>query len=103
MCFFLPSQSGIIENSPLFTRTLGILPATSGTFFYVVEIVVLDIAKLEPQLEFDVVIRIAPSLTATRYLLAKKETMTTVHLASNMTSVAFFFVEHLSCCLVLFA
>jgi len=55
--------------------------ATSGTLpepFYVVEIVVLDIAELELQLEVDVVIRIAPSLTATRYLLAKKETMTTV-------------------------
>jgi len=56
-----------------------------------VEIVVLDIAELELQLEVDVLIRIAPSLTATRYLLAKKETMTTVHLCSIMTSVAFFF------------
>jgi len=49
--------------------------ATSGTLpepFYVVEIVVLDIAELELQLEVDVVIRIAPSLTTTRYLLAKK-------------------------------
>ena len=50
------------------------LRATSGTLpepFDVVEVVVLDIAELELQLEVDVVIRIAPSLTSMRYLLAK--------------------------------
>eukprot|EP00434_Breviolum_minutum_P033332 symbB.v1.2.029492.t1/scaffold3227.1/size60689/4 len=81
MCFFLPSHLGIVENRYLPTTTVGMVHATSGTLpepFYVVEIVVLDIAELELQLEVDVVIRIAPSLTATRYLLAKKETMTTV-------------------------
>ena len=46
----------------------------------VVEIVVLDTAELELQLEVDVVIQIAPYRTSMRYSLTERETMTKVHL-----------------------
>ena len=48
---------------------------------------VLDLAELELQLEFYVVIHIAPSLTSMRYSLAQNATMTKVHLCSKMTPV----------------
>ena len=68
----------------------------------VVEIVVLDTAELELQLEVDVVIQIAPYRTSMPYSLTERETMTKVHLCSKMPRATFFFCwafALLSCCL----
>ena len=68
----------------------------------VVEIVVLDTAELELQLEVDVVIQIAPYRTSMRYSLTERDTMAKVHLCSKMPRATFFFCwafALLSCCL----